>query len=133
MISKAIIVGTISAVLLPDPAVWAADKQDVEELRGEVRQLQAQVQDLRSVVASMAELDRRESALLSRAFSGGQSSPEPASSPVAARSEADDGALEPSPSRVSSASAERPSRSRHRRHRSSSKSRSKAGRSSSSR
>ena len=47
-------------------AAWAAESSEVEELRREVRQLQAQVQALRTAIGEAAEFDRQRAALLTR-------------------------------------------------------------------
>jgi plastocyanin len=49
-------------------AAWAADSSDVEELRREVRQLQAQVQGLRQAISEAAEFDRQRATLLTKAL-----------------------------------------------------------------
>jgi plastocyanin len=49
-------------------AAWAADASEVEELRREVRQLQSQLQALRTAVAEAAEFDRQRAALLTKAL-----------------------------------------------------------------
>jgi plastocyanin len=47
---------------------WGAESSDVEELRREIRQLQAQVQRLSTAIAEAAEFDRQRAALLTRAL-----------------------------------------------------------------
>jgi plastocyanin len=49
-------------------AAWAGEASEVEELRREVRQLQSQLQALRTAVAEAAEFDRQRAALLTRAL-----------------------------------------------------------------
>jgi plastocyanin len=62
-------VAVFAAALIALPrAAWAAESGDVEELRREVRQLQAQLQALRTAVADAAEFDRQRAALLTRAL-----------------------------------------------------------------
>jgi plastocyanin len=50
------------------PAAWGADSSEVEELRREVRQMQAQIQALRTAITEAAEFDRQRAALLTRAL-----------------------------------------------------------------
>jgi plastocyanin len=65
--SKAL-VAAFAAVLIALPRVaWAAES-DVEELRREVRQLQAQIQRLSTAISEAAEFDRQRAALLTRAL-----------------------------------------------------------------
>lgn len=63
--SSAFIIALVTTLLLPGP-VSAADASEVESLRNEVRQLQAQLQTLRSAVAEATELEGRRSANLAR-------------------------------------------------------------------
>jgi hypothetical protein len=128
IISNAIVVAATAAVLLPAPLALAADAREVDELKGEIRQLQVQVQALRSAMAELSELDRQEYYLVSRAPGsiGATSESAPAPAPALATAEP----REPTPARVSTDTSERPSRaskSRHHRH-SSSRSRSKSSR-----
>jgi len=68
MPSRALVAGIAAALLaLPHP-VWAAESADVEELRREVRQLQSQLQSLRTAIAEAAEMDRQRAAILTRAL-----------------------------------------------------------------
>jgi plastocyanin len=68
MPSRALIAGVAAALLaLPHP-VWAAESADVEELKREVRQLQSQLQSLRTAIAEAAEMDRQRAAILTRAL-----------------------------------------------------------------
>ena len=61
------LIAAFAAILVAMPrAAWAAESSDVEELRREVRQLQAQVQGLRTAIAEAAEFDRQRAALLTR-------------------------------------------------------------------
>ncbi len=64
MPSRALIAGIAAALLaLPHP-VWAGESADVEELKREVRQLQSQLQSLRTAIAEAAEMDRQRAAIL---------------------------------------------------------------------
>jgi hypothetical protein len=126
--SNAIVVAALAAVILPAPLALAADAREVEELRNDVRQLQAQVQTLRSAMAELAELDRQQYAAVSRAPNAGPSAPEPRTVPLLDVAET----REPTPARVAPASGDKPSRSsKSRRHRHS-RTRSKSGRAASS-
>jgi len=63
------LVAAFAAILMAVPrAAWAADSSEVEELRREVRQLQAQVQGLRTAIAEAAEFDRQRATLLTKAL-----------------------------------------------------------------
>jgi hypothetical protein len=125
-ISVAVNIAVATAVLLSGPVAWAADSREVEDLRSEVRQLQAQVQAMRTAMVELSEVERRSAAL-----SVGPNTPEPA--PLPPTADAGTEARESSTVRASSTGADRPARSsKHRRHRSSSRSRSKASRGSAS-
>ena len=63
--SSAFIIALVTTFVLPGP-VSAADTSEVESLRSEVRQLQAQLQVLRTAVAEATELEGRRSANLAR-------------------------------------------------------------------
>jgi plastocyanin len=71
-------VALFAAVLMAVPrTARGADSTEVEELRREVRQLQAQVQALRTAITEAAEFDRQRAALLTRALKsigGGETS-----------------------------------------------------------
>ena len=73
------LVAACAAILMAVPrAAWAADSSDVEELRREVRQLQAQVQGLRQAISEAAEFDRQRATLLTKALKNlGNASAEP--------------------------------------------------------
>ena len=55
-------------MLVAMPRVAWAESSDVEELRREIRQLQAQIQRLSTAIAEAAEFDRQRAALLTRAL-----------------------------------------------------------------
>ena len=63
--SSAFIIALVTTFVLPGP-LSAADASEVESLRSEVRQLQAQLQVLRTAVAEATELEGRRSANLAR-------------------------------------------------------------------
>ena len=86
-------VAVLAASLIAVPrAAWAADSSEVEELRREVRQLQAQVNGLRQAIAEAAEFDRQRATLLTKALknlgNGSGSSSELKSEASAARASA---------------------------------------------
>ena len=129
-ISNAVIIAAVTAVLLPDSMVWASDAHEVEELRAEVRQLQADLQALRGAMAEMSEGEQRYAAL-SKALASGQSAPEPRPAAAVLAPEAEAVGREPGPPRVSSEGAESSAhKSRHHRNRHPSRSRAKASRTS---
>jgi plastocyanin len=80
--TNAVIAGMVAILLVPARSSWAADGE-VEDLRREVRQLQMQVQQLRSVISEIAELDRQRATILSRVARAGSDSPAPASAKAA--------------------------------------------------
>ena len=101
--TNAVIAGMVAILLVPASPSWAAGDGEVEDLRREVRQLQIQVQQLRSVISEIAELDRQRASILSRVARGASDSsasastktaepapakPAPAPAPAIARSEA---------------------------------------------
>jgi len=66
--TKALVAG-FAAVLFAVPATaWAAESSEVEELRREVHQLQAQVQTLRQAISEAADLQRQQAALFTKAL-----------------------------------------------------------------
>jgi Tfp pilus assembly protein FimV len=128
--SRGISIAAVTAALLTGPVAAAADARDVEELRAEVRQLQADLQALRGAMTEMSEVEQRYAAL-AKAPARGPSAPEPRSAPPMAVSDADTGGREPSSSRVAAGGSDSSARkSKHRRHRQPSRSRAKAGRAS---
>jgi plastocyanin len=82
MRTRAIVAGLAVWILAVPRTGWGAD--DVEELKREVRALQAQVQALRAALAEAAELDKQKAAIIQRALKGGA----PEAAAPAARSEA---------------------------------------------
>ena len=70
------LIAAFAAMLVAMPRVaWGAESSDVEELRREIRQLQAQVQRLSTAIAEAAEFDRQRAALLTRALKNIGSAP----------------------------------------------------------
>ena len=84
--SSAFVVALITTFLLPGP-VSAADTSEVESLRNEVRQLQAQLQALRSAVVEATELEGRRSANLAKQMREPQGAPVAQSAPPVASAE----------------------------------------------
>ncbi len=92
------------AVSLALPRIALGAESDVEDLRREVRQMQAQVQALRAAIGETAELDRQRAAVLTRALKNLPSIPEAEFSAPAKSEPA------PAASRSSSGSAAAPRR-----------------------
>lgn len=67
-LSRTRVAGLIAVSLALPRLAFGAESSDVEELRREVHQLEAQVQSLRSAISEAAELDRQRAALLTRAL-----------------------------------------------------------------
>lgn len=104
------VVAAFAAMLMALPrTAWAADSGEVEDLRREVRQLQAQIQALRTAISEAAEFDRQRAALLTRALKSigsGSSESAPAKGEAAA-SRASEPVAAPEPHASSSAPARR--------------------------
>jgi len=104
-----------TALLMAVPrAAWAGESSDVEDLRREIRQLQTQIQGLRTAIAEAAEFDRQRAALLTRALKNlgntpsaesGSSKGEPAAPRASAPPSAPAAAPPPPPSARAEASA----------------------------
>jgi len=80
MASKALTAGMIATILVRSQPSQAADGESIEEVRQELRQLRAQVQALRSIIAEFTEYDRQRAAFMARALkalSGGPEGPQP--------------------------------------------------------
>src|SRR5204863_9003943 len=104
-------VAAFAAVLMALPrAAWAGESTEVEELRREVRQLQSQLQALRTAITEAAEFDRQRAALLTRALKsiGGSAEAAPAKSEMAAPRASEPAAA--TESRAPAASSRRESR-----------------------
>lgn len=127
--SSAVIIAAIATILLPAP-VLAADAAEVESLRREVRQLQADLQVLRTAVAEATELERLRSTNLARQMKAVQQSaaaePQPPSPPPVASAEAPSASRETNAAMAPAAADERPARAKHRRNRHTSRGRAKA-------
>jgi len=80
--TKAVIAGLAAAMMASPRVAWAGESSDVEELRREVRQLQAQVQRLSTAIAEAAEFDRQRAALLTRALKNIGTLPPEAAAPT---------------------------------------------------
>jgi plastocyanin len=74
---------SIFASTLGLPRAARAADSDVDDLKREVRALQAQLQSLRAALAEAAELDRQRAAVLARALKATGGAPEPAPAPAA--------------------------------------------------
>jgi len=68
MSRKSLAVGSIAASLLTPVFARAAEAENLEEVREEVRQLRAQVQAVRGVLIELVESDRQRGPLLARAL-----------------------------------------------------------------
>jgi hypothetical protein len=126
--SSAVIIAAITTVVsLPGP-VLAADAAEVESLRREVRQLQADLQVLRTAVAEATELERLRSTNLARQMRDPHKAAEaqPAPPPIAT-AEAPSASREASAVMSPTAAEDRPARAKHRRNRHTSRGRAKAG------
>jgi plastocyanin len=69
--TSAVAVSLVLALVLSPRVAFSSDGAEVEELRREVRQLQMQLQSLRSAMSEIAELDRQRAAILSRVAKNG--------------------------------------------------------------
>jgi plastocyanin len=81
-----------------------AEPSDMEDVRRDLRQLQAQVQALRAAMSEAAELDRQRAAVLTRALKNLPSVPEIAAPPPSSRNES----ASPEPRATASASPSTP-------------------------
>ncbi|HVT07351.1 MAG TPA: carboxypeptidase regulatory-like domain-containing protein [Polyangia bacterium] len=97
--SRTRLAGLIAVSFALPRIALGAEASDVEDLRREVRQLQAQMQALRSAISEAAELDRQRAAVMTRALKNLPSIPEAEYSAPAKSDPA------PAPSRSASASA----------------------------
>jgi plastocyanin len=68
--TKALVAGFAAVLIAAPRAAWAVESSEVEELRREVHQLQAQVQTLRQAISEAADLQRQQAALFSKALKG---------------------------------------------------------------
>jgi len=84
---KAIVAGLVAVCFLPPRTARAAEASDVEEVRRQVHQLEAQVQALRAALSEAAELDRQRAAVITRALKNLPSASEAAPPPPVAKSE----------------------------------------------
>jgi plastocyanin len=104
--SRTRLAGLIAVCLALPRIALGAEASDVEDLRREVRQMQAQIQALRAAIGETAELDRQRAAVLTRALKNVSTINIPEANELPpAKSEA-----APAPSRSSSASASSPAR-----------------------
>jgi plastocyanin len=84
--TKLFVAGVITTLLLPAHAAWGAEA-DVEDLRREIRQLQAQIQALRTAILETAEMDRQRASILTKALKNMQVSSSEAPLPPSAKTE----------------------------------------------
>ncbi len=122
--SSAFVVALITTFLLHG-TVSAADTSEVESLRNEVRQLQAQLQALRSAVVEATELEGRRSANLARQMREPQGAPVAQSAPPLASADTLPPSRETTAIAASAAADDKPARAKQRR-KHTSRSRSKA-------
>jgi plastocyanin len=73
--TKALVAGFAAVLIAAPRAAWAVESSEVEELRREVHQLQAQVQTLRQAISEAADLQRQQAALFTKALKGLGSAP----------------------------------------------------------
>lgn len=123
--SSAFVVAIITTLLLPGP-VSAADTSEVESLRSEVRQLQTQLQALRSAVAEATELEGRRSTNLAKQMREPQGVAVAETLPPTSATETPSRSRETTAVAASAAADDKPARAKHRR-KHTSRSRSKAG------
>jgi plastocyanin len=103
--NKTIVAGLVAVCFLLPRTVRGADA-DIDEVRRQVHQLEAQVQALRAALSETAELDRQRASVITRALKNLPSASEAAAPPAVARSEPPPSAR-PAPS-VSEPAASRP-------------------------
>ena len=97
-VTKALVAACAAILMAVPRAAWAADPSEVEELRREVRQLQAQVQGLRTAIAEAAEFDRQRATLLTKALKNlGSVSSESKAEPASPRASAPPSPPPPAP------------------------------------
>jgi plastocyanin len=83
---KTIVVGLAAVCFLLPRTVWGADP-DIDDVRRQLHQLEAQVQALRSALSESAELDRQRAAVITRALKNLPTASEAAPPPPVAKSE----------------------------------------------
>lgn len=83
---KTIVAGLVAVCCLLPRTVWAADG-DIDDVRRQVHQLEAQVQALRAALSETAELDRQRAAVITRALKALPSASEATPAPPIAKSE----------------------------------------------
>jgi plastocyanin len=88
--TKALMAGLISTLVISPRPTWAGESDNIDDVRQELRQLRAQVQALRNVIAEFMEYDRQRASFLGRALKalGGPETPSPASPGSPARTDA---------------------------------------------
>lgn len=114
MRSRTKLAGLVAVCLALPRLALGAESSDVEELRREVRQLEAHIQSLRAAIGEAAELDRQRAAVLSRAVKNLPNIPEAGEYSAPSRSEAPAPASRPAASAPPAARAETASASSRR-------------------
>jgi len=109
---KTIVAGLVAACFLLPRAVWGADGSELDEVRRELRQVEAQVQALRAALSEVADLDRQRAGVITHALKGLSSAPEAAPPPPVAKSEPPPPARAAPPASESRSRAESSSASR---------------------
>ena len=66
--TKALVAAYVAVLMALPRVAWGAEASEMEDLRREIRQLQAQLQALRTAITEAAEFDRQRAALLTRAL-----------------------------------------------------------------
>ena len=82
MSPKTVVAGLVAVCFLLPRTVWGAEPSDIDDVRRELHQLQAQVQALRAALSEAAELDRQRAAVITRALKNLSSASEPAAPPA---------------------------------------------------
>jgi plastocyanin len=81
MLPRTALAGLVAVCLAFPQLAFGADSSDLDDVRRDLRQLQAQVQALRGAMSEAAELDRQRAAVLMRALKNVPSAPESAALP----------------------------------------------------
>src|SRR5438477_11287345 len=66
--TTALTAGLVATMVIGSRPGWAADGDNIDDVRQELRQLRAQLQALRSVIAEYTEYDRQRASFLARAL-----------------------------------------------------------------
>lgn len=87
MSPRTALAGLVAVCFALPRLAFGAEPSDLDDVRHDLRQLQAQVQALRAAMSEAAELDRQRAAVLMRALKNLPSAPEAAGSPASIKSE----------------------------------------------